>query len=379
MPEWRRARRSERRILSKQEWNYRRAKQKTSDAESQAISQFLPAQLQIADAAATQRYGRCFKACASMVFVSPFSLLRKCVLLIICVGFTATSSFAQRPALFMVGSTPYDSQMAPVRPILTSAGSYAPGRISLMIVTQWMSELRGMPYQYSPHWQTPAEVNFTQAADCKGKAVALYAEMRSNGARNVRVVIGKHHIYDSNTHAWLEWETAEGSYMLDPTFNEMPIKTAELYPMTYIPSFAYDEVHKYRAGNAGFGAPSKRVATGYRNRVYVPSPTGATFAHPGFTGMASRSFFPVTTESASLNTRQQLGTQRSWSDEQGFSSPNVGGFRQFGAPVTNPNPALMISTRHSTSNGVRRSHVRSSAHHRRHVIRTQPRRLASSS
>ena len=80
--------------------------------------------------------------------------------------------------------------------------------------------------------------------------------MRNNGANNVRVVIGKRHIYDSATHAWVEWKTAEGGYMLDPTFNETPVRTAEIYPMTYVPSYAYDGMHKYRVANVGFGIPS---------------------------------------------------------------------------------------------------------------------------
>lgn len=312
-----------------------------------------------------------------MVFVSLFPPLRRCVLLIIGVGLTAAPCFAQRPALLMVGSTPYDNQMAPVWPILTSADHPAPGRVSLLIVNQWMTELRAMPYQYSKYWRTPEEVELAQAADCKGKAIALYAQMHSNGARNVRVVIGKRHIYDSATHAWVEWETAEGGYMLDPTFNEMPIKTAEIYPMTYVPSYAYDEMHKYRVANTGFGIPSARVATGYRNHVYVPAPAAATFVVPGLTGIGSRQFFYAPTEDATFNAqRQPVDTQRSWSDERSWPAPSQQGLM--------PN-VRHVSIRdglrrgeHSTSNGVKRQHVRSSAHHRQHLVRTQPRRLASS-
>ena len=312
-----------------------------------------------------------------MVFVSLFPPLRRCVLLIIGVGLIAAPSFAQRPAFLMVGSTPYDNQMARVSPILGSAGNCAPGSVSLMIVNQWMTELRAMPYQYSRYWQTPAEVDSAQAADCKGKAIALYEKMRRNGARNVRVVIGKRHIYDSATHAWVEWETAEGGYMLDPTFNEMPIKTAEIYPMTYVPSYAYDGMHKYRVANTGFGIPSARVATGDRNHFYVPAAPAATFVQPGLTGIGSRQFFYAPTEDAPFNVqRQPMDTQRSWSDERSWPSPSQNG--------------LMPNVRHfsvrsglrrgaySTSNGVRRGHVRSSVHHKKHLIRTQSRRLASS-
>ena len=313
-----------------------------------------------------------------MVFVSLFPPLRRCVLLLIGVGLIAAPSFAQRPAFLMVGSTPYDNQMARVSPILGSVGSYAPpGSVSMMIVNQWMTELRAMPYQYSRYWQTPAEVDLTQAADCKGKAIALYEKMRRNGARNVRVVIGKRHIYDSATHAWVEWETAEGGYMLDPTFNEMPIKTAEIYPMTYIPSYAYDGMHKYRVAHTGFGIPSARVATGYRNHFYVPAAPAATFVQPGLIGIGSRQFFYAPTEDAPFNVqRQPVDTQRSWSDERSWPSPSQNGL------IPNVRHAYVHDGlhrgEHSTSNGMKRPHVRSSAQHRHHLIRTQARRLASS-
>ena len=40
-------------------------------------------------------------------------------------------------------------------------------------------------------WKTPNEIAHAPTADCKGKAVALYQRMRENGARNLRLVIGK--------------------------------------------------------------------------------------------------------------------------------------------------------------------------------------------
>ena len=324
-----------------------------------------------------KRYERCLRTRASMVFVSLFPPLRRCVLLAIGVGLIAAPSFAQRPAFLMVGSTPYDNQMARVSPILASVPSYAPGSVSMMVVNQWMSELRAMPYQYSRYWQTPDEMNWAQAGDCKGKALALYEKMRRNGARNVRVVIGKHHIYDSATHAWVEWETAEGGYMLDPTFNETPIKTAEIYPMTYIPSYAYDGMHKYRVANTGFGIPSARVATGYRDHLNVAAAPAATFAQSGLTGIGSRQFFHAPTEEPPFNVqRQPMDTERSWSDERSWPSPSQNGlvtkFRHVSAR------AGLNRGEHATSSGVKRLHVRSIAHHKKHLIRTQRRRLVSS-
>ncbi len=100
--------------------------------------------------------------------------------------------------------------------------------------------------------------------------------MRQNGATNLWLVIGKHHIYDSVTHAWLEWETTAGTFVLDPTFNETPVRTAELDPMIYLPIYAYDGVRKYRVSNAGSFAPTTRVASGVNDRSRLPLVSPAT-------------------------------------------------------------------------------------------------------
>jgi predicted transglutaminase-like cysteine proteinase len=110
-----------------------------------------------------------------------------------------------------------------------------------------MNNLREIPYRFSRQWKTPAEVNSAMVADCKGKAVMLYAKMRANGATHVRFVIGKHHVADLKTHAWLEWDTTNGTYLLDPTFNWTVARAEEHDPATYIPFYAYDGPRKYRA------------------------------------------------------------------------------------------------------------------------------------
>jgi hypothetical protein len=264
-----------------------------------------------------------------MEFASPIPLLvRRWVLPIACISLNAISCFGQS-GFFTVSSTPYDRQMARVYPVLTSTKAQWPGPLPSMAVTHWMTELRGMPYQYRRFWQTPAEVDSAQAADCKGKAVALYAQMRSCGARNIRVVIGKRHLYDSPTHAWVEWQTAQGKYVLDPTFNEVPTPAAEISPMTYVPLYAYDSEHKYRATNTRFAVPPTRVATGtYANRVYAPASVDSTFAQPAFNGFGSGQPSSVTTKYATVSTQpSQPAYQYSRSNEQ-RSSTAIQGIRQ---------------------------------------------------
>ena len=163
----------------------------------------------------------------------------------LCLG--ATSCFAQSSFLTAVASTPYDLQMTPVARVLTSSAHPLPRRTSLGALNQWLTNLRAIPYRYSTQWKTPAQVQSDLVADCKGKAILLYAIMRANGATHVRFVIGKHHVADQRTHAWLEWDTTSGTYLLDPTFNTTVERVSDYDPARYIPHYAYNGARKYRA------------------------------------------------------------------------------------------------------------------------------------
>ncbi len=202
-------------------------------------------------------------------------LRRRLLLFALLIGTFAVSAFGQ-PVFFTVPKTPYDHQMVRVGFTLASRAPAGSTSISALALNQWMTDLRAIPYHYSKYWQTPAEVDDAEATDCKGKALALYAKMRRSGATNLWLVIGKHHIYDSVTHAWLEWETTAGTFLLDPTFNETPVRTAELDSMIYLPIYAYDGVRKYRVSNAGDFAPATRVASGLNDRGRLPFVSPAT-------------------------------------------------------------------------------------------------------
>jgi hypothetical protein len=164
---------------------------------------------------------------------------------------------------FAVDSTPYDHQMVRVYPTLAPAAHYPATWISLITINQWMSALRAMPYQYSNQWKTPAEVQSMQVADCKGKALLLYEKMQAMGARNFRLVIGKRHLNAVQTHAWVEWDTQIGTWLLDPTFNW--IATQEVQNgLSYIPFYAYDGAYKYQAANfvlARHNEPAHRLVS----------------------------------------------------------------------------------------------------------------------
>jgi predicted transglutaminase-like cysteine proteinase len=170
------------------------------------------------------------------------TLLFSCLLL----AFAASSSFADA-LLFTVAATPYDRQMARIRPVLTTSSHAASHNVNMTIVNQWMTDLRSIPYGFTTFWKTPAEAQSGAPADCKAKAVALYEKMQANGATNVRLVIGKRTSTSRQTHAWLAWDTENGSYVLDPTFNWAACPSSKVGKRNYQPLYAYEGSKKFRA------------------------------------------------------------------------------------------------------------------------------------
>jgi predicted transglutaminase-like cysteine proteinase len=161
----------------------------------------------------------------------------------------ASSSAFADALLFTVNATPYDRQMARIRPVLTASAKNADSEVSLAVVNQWMAGLREIPYGFTTFWKTPAEAQSGAPADCKAKAVALYEKMHENGAKNLRLVIGKRTATSRMTHAWLAWDTQNGSYVLDPTFNYQACAATQVGKRNYQPLYAYAGAKKYRASS----------------------------------------------------------------------------------------------------------------------------------
>ena len=180
---------------------------------------------------------------------SPFR--RALCALLIALG-SASIALAES-TFFEVASTPYDHQMQRIQPFLNTPAAYTVYAPSLDAVNGWIWSLRTMPYQYSHQWRTPSEVQMDGAGDCKGKALALYGWMRSRGATNVRFVIGRRRAEDALTHAWLEWDTQIGTYLLDPTFNWTATPKTQDW-QTYVAYYGYRDGHKYRAGRSSLAS-----------------------------------------------------------------------------------------------------------------------------
>ncbi len=184
-----------------------------------------------------------------LISIQPFVARKILSLLVSLFCFANASAFAGA-LLLPVESTPYDRQMSRIRPVLAARAATHRSEISMAVVNQWMGSLREIPYGYHMEWRTPAEVESGQPADCKGKAVALYRRMLEQGATNVRLVIGKRASNSRSTHAWLQWETSAGRYVLDPTFHWMATRSESLGDRSYVPLYAYSGTRKFRAASA---------------------------------------------------------------------------------------------------------------------------------
>jgi hypothetical protein len=182
------------------------------------------------------------------VSLQPLNPKKILVLIAALIGLSSISCFANSVFL-TVNSTPYDRQMTRIKPVLFTSSVVHRENLSLAVVNHWIEDLRGIPYGFTSEWKTPSEVETAPVADCKGKAVALYQKMHSHGAQNVRLVIGRRTWTSRKTHAWLEWSTNGGDYVLDPTINWSACRTAEVGNHAYIPLYAYVGSRKYRAAS----------------------------------------------------------------------------------------------------------------------------------
>jgi hypothetical protein len=184
-----------------------------------------------------------------LVSMAPFAPRRVLFLIAAFSAFSIATCFADS-LLVTAKKTPYDHQMARIQPVLNAPTSVQHSGLPLSLVNQWMGELRAIPYSYSMEWKTPSEVAHAPAADCKGKAVALYQRMRENGARNLRLVIGRRTPVSRSTHTWIEWTSASVTFVLDPTINWVAQALNEIPENSYVPYYAFAGSRKYRAAAA---------------------------------------------------------------------------------------------------------------------------------
>lgn len=89
------------------------------------------------------------------------------------------------------------------------------------------------------YWQLPEETEARRAGDCEDKAIWLYAILIQEGFTNIRLVVGKYRIDQSDYHAWVAAYLGEAVYILDPTINN-GIWEVDRYPEGfYKPMYSY--------------------------------------------------------------------------------------------------------------------------------------------
>jgi len=184
-----------------------------------------------------------------LVSIAPFASTRILFLVAAFSALSIATCFADS-LLVTAKKTPYDHQMARIQPVLSTPVPPRRGDLSLLLVNHWIGELRAIPYRYSMEWKTPSELAHEPTGDCKGKAVALYQRMRENGARNLRLVIGRRTPMSRSTHTWIEWTSASVTFVLDPTINWIAQAVNEIPENSYVPYYAFAGSRKYRAAAA---------------------------------------------------------------------------------------------------------------------------------
>jgi hypothetical protein len=139
------------------------------------------------------------------------------------------------PRWSKVSETPYDAYMEGVHETLSRLQNRKPG---IQEITKWMEIGYRFRYQsgnlYSP--KLPARTESSRSGDCKDKALWLAEKLND---RSIRYVIGRLHRETEENHAWLEWQGADGRWILDCTKSAVPFLVADGKSRQFVPLFSY--------------------------------------------------------------------------------------------------------------------------------------------
>jgi hypothetical protein len=98
------------------------------------------------------------------------------------------------------------------------------------------------------YWQTPQETESRWAGDCEDKAVWLFAQLKKNGYRDVRLVVGHFNRASHGYHVWvtLTDESSGRVCVLDPTSQKRIWKSEDFAEGYYKPLYSFDGSNRYR-------------------------------------------------------------------------------------------------------------------------------------
>lgn len=126
-------------------------------------------------------------------------LIISCFLLIGCLG-PDTRDFDGK----ITATTPFDAKYARVQKYLEQASK-----------KEYQREYSG------DYWRLPEETEAMGGGDCEDLAIWLYCKLLQEGFEDVRFVTGLIYTSMAKTqrygHAWVQWHSERGIYVLDPT------------------------------------------------------------------------------------------------------------------------------------------------------------------
>ena len=145
-----------------------------------------------------------------------------------------------------IAATPYDNR-------LNEAGAlvdYLP-TADTRSADELFLQARSFRYQNDgssrDHWQTPEETEARWSGDCEDKALWLYAQLKKNGHRGVRLVVGRKDGSSNGFHVWVSMASSDGSSaILDPTAQKRIWNTSDFWDGAYTPLYSFDGLNRYR-------------------------------------------------------------------------------------------------------------------------------------
>lgn len=150
----------------------------------------------------------------------------------------------------LIQATPYDDKMSqagvlanylPTSPVESMEGLFTKART-----------IRYTPDEQNlDHWQSPEETQSRWAGDCEDKAIWLYTQLKYNGYREVRLVVGRYQSVVRGFHVWVTFmnENSEDIYLLDPTAQKRIWRASDFSEGSYKPLFSFDGMNRYRHDN----------------------------------------------------------------------------------------------------------------------------------
>lgn len=145
-----------------------------------------------------------------------------------------------------IQATPYDRRIGEAggftdfEPVMSAQSSEA--LFSKARSFRYKADERGQD-----RWQTPSETEARWSGDCEDKALWLYTNLKKNGHRGVRLVVGRQNRDARGFHVWVTLEASAGSFfILDPTAQKRIWNVSDFSDGSYRPLYSFDGINRYR-------------------------------------------------------------------------------------------------------------------------------------